>query len=82
MCQSPRGLRNNPDGEDHGTRLGEPPEDNLDWHSAVAGLRAEIIEYRTAFQDDINDLRRHFCWLLLAQTILIVGLVLGLEQLF
>ena len=81
MCQSQERLRNT-DGEDHGTRLGEPQEDNLEWRSTIAGVRAEIIEFRTAFQDDINDLKRHFCRLLLARTILIVGLVLGLEQLF
>ena len=51
------------------------------FHQEASELLAELRRFRVAFQNDIKSLRTHFCWLLLAQTVLIVGLVLGLERL-
>lgn len=51
------------------------------FHEEASELLAELRRYRIAFRDDIKSLRTHFCWLLLAQTVLIVGLWFGLERL-
>lgn len=67
--------------DDSGKRFGEPGERILEWKLAIAGVRTELLAYRTSFRNDINDLRRHFCRLLLAQTLLIVDLVLILDRL-
>ena len=42
-------------------------------------LRAEIIELRRAHHNDIRSLKVHMYWAFLAQTILIVGLVVWLS---
>lgn len=84
MGWSPGDHRQDPgntDGEDYGKRFGESEERILEWKLAIAGVRTELLAYRISFRNDINDLRRHFCRLLLAQTVLIVDLVLILDWL-
>ncbi len=48
----------------------------------IADLKTGLVKFRAAFQNDIKSMKIHLYWLLLAQTVLIVGLVLALERLF